>query len=551
MPTPTRLQLTWIDKSIQLKPEPRLLSEDPQKSYGSSTSNLLNNRLIFGDNLLAVKSLEQEFTGQIKCIYLDPPYNTGSAFAHYDDGLEHSLWLSLMYKRLVLLRRLLREDGSIWISIDDNECHYLKIVLDEIFGRSNFVASIIWQKNYAPADHAVKISESHEYILVFAKDLRKLQANRLPRRSSSDAKYKNPDMDLRGPWKPGDYTCSKSNIERPNLYYSIKHPLTGKNVWPKKSRVWAYSKEQHEENVRNKLIWWGKDGKNKVPSYKRLLSTVTDEGAAPLTLWPWDEVGHTQDGRKEQLALNPRDPFPTPKPEKLISRILKIASNPGDWVLDSFAGSGTTGAVAHKMERKWIMVELGEHCHTHIMPRLKKVIDGTDLGGISKEVGWTGGGGFRYFRLAPSLLTKDKWDNWVISREFNGPKLAEAVCKLEGFFYEPSDTVYWQQGHSTERDFIYVTTQHLNADQLSQLSDEVGAERTLLVLCTAFRLPKAGLDQYPNLTVKKLPKHVLSRCEWGHDDYSLKVENLRDSTSRTPLLEKSQRQSSSVKGVTK
>ena len=195
-------------------------------------------------------------------------------------------------------------------------------------------------------------------------------------------------------------------------------------------------------------------------------------------------------------------------------------------MLDSFAGSGTTGAVAHKMGRRWIMVELGEHCHTHIIPRLKKVIDSTDPGGITEAVNWKGGGGFRYYRLAPSLLEKDKWGQWVISKEFNPAMLAEAVCKLEGFTYAPSDTVYWQQGRSTERDFIYVTTQHLSADQLAQLSDEVGPERTLLVLCAAFRVLKGGTERYPNLTVKKIPKQVLSRCEWGHDDYSLKVENL-------------------------
>lgn len=203
--------------------------------------------------------------------------------------------------------------------------------------------------------------------------------------------------------------------------------------------------------------------------------------------------------------------------------MIELSTNKEDWVLDSFAGSGTTGAVAHKMGRHWIMVELGEHCHTHIIPRLKKVIDGQDSGGITEAVGWKGGGGFRYYRLAPSLLEKDKWGNWVISQEFNAAMLAEAVCKLEGFTYTPSDTVYWQHGHSTERDFIYVTTANLSHDQLLQLSDEVGGERSLLVVCSAFRGRKDG---YENLTVKKIPKAVLSRCEWGKDDYSLKVENL-------------------------
>jgi adenine-specific DNA-methyltransferase len=211
------------------------------------------------------------------------------------------------------------------------------------------------------------------------------------------------------------------------------------------------------------------------------------------------------------------------KPEGLIKRALELATNEGDWVLDSFAGSGTTGAVAQKMGRRWIMVELGEHCHSHIIPRLRSVIDATDTSGVTAALQWKGGGGFRYYRLAPSLLEKDKWGNWVINKEYNGGMLAEAVCKLEGFTYAPSDSVYWQHGHSTERDFIYVTTQNLSHDQLQQLSDEVGPNRSLLVMCSAFR---GKADRYPNLTIKKIPKAVLSRCEWGHDDYSLRIENL-------------------------
>lgn len=211
------------------------------------------------------------------------------------------------------------------------------------------------------------------------------------------------------------------------------------------------------------------------------------------------------------------------KPEVLLEIILRHFSEPGDLVLDSFAGSGTTGAVAHKMGRRWIMVELGEHCRTHIIPRLKKVIDGEDKGGVTDAVGWEGGGGFRYFKLAPSLLDTDKWGREVIARAYNAAMLAEALCKLEGFTYAPSDALYWQQGHSTERDFIYVTTQTLGVEQLTQLSEEVGPDRTLLVLCSAFR---GNTDRWPNLTVKKIPNHIRARCEWGHDDYSLNVENL-------------------------
>ena len=267
-------------------------------------------------------------------------------------------------------------------------------------------------------------------------------------------------------------------------------------------------------------IYFGKDN-NSQPNVIRFLDEV--EGFVPWTWWPHEEVGHTDEAKKEMHVLFGKgDAFITPKPERLLQRVLHIATNPGDLVLDSFAGSGTTGAVAHKMGRRWIMVELGEHCHTHIITRMKKVIDGEDPGGITKAVDWKGGGGFRYSRLAPSLLEKDKWGNWVINKTYNAAMLAEALCKLEGFTFAPSDSVYWQHGTSTERDFIYVTTANLTHEQLQQLSDEVGSERSLLVLCTAFR----GRGEYPNLTVKKIPKAVLARCEWGHDDYSLRVENL-------------------------
>ena len=242
-----------------------------------------------------------------------------------------------------------------------------------------------------------------------------------------------------------------------------------------------------------------------------------------MTVWLRSEVSDNQDAKREVMAFNSQEVFSTPKPEKLLRRIVMIASNPGDLVLDSFGGSGTTGAVAHKMGRRWIMVELGEHCHTHIIPRLKQVIDGTDQGGISEAVGWKSGGGFRYYRLAPSLLEKDKWDNWVVRKEFNPTMLAQAVCKLENFQYAPSDTIYWQQGHSTERDFIYVTTQNLNRDQLAAISEEVGESRSLLICCSAFRVKP---DAFPNLTLKKIPKAVMIRCEWGRDDYSLQIASL-------------------------
>ncbi len=278
------------------------------------------------------------------------------------------------------------------------------------------------------------------------------------------------------------------------------------------------------------LIWKnrGTASEHKWIPYSREYAPESPERPFPTI---WADL-HTTRQAKAHLkdVFDGEVMFDTPKPEPLIQRVIELATNPGDLVLDSFLGSGTTAAVAHKMGRRWIGIELGEHCHTHCLPRLKKVVDGADPGGITEAVGWKGGGGFRYYRLAPSLLTQDKWGHWVISSEYNAPMLAEALCKLEGFTFAPSETVYWQQGHSTERDFIYTTTSNLSDDQLQQLSEEVGPERSLLVLCSAFRGRKEG---YANLTVKKIPNTVLSRCEWGKDDYSLNVENL----PKAPLKE--------------
>lgn len=516
-----RLELTWIGKDERPRLEPRILVEEAERSYHAehrvSDGDLFDNRLIFGDNLLALKALEQEFAGKVKCIYIDPPYNTGSAFTHYDDGVEHSLWLSLMRDRLELLRRLLREDGSIWISIDDGESHYLKVLCDEIFGRRNFVSNVIWQKKYAPQNDAKWLSDSHDHIILFAKDKSVWRPNLLARTPEMNSHYKNPDNDPRGPWM-------SDNMSVKTYSAATDYPITtpsGRVVNPPASRCWAYSKDRLESLTADNRIWFGARGDG-VPRIKRFLSEV-QSGVVSKTIWLRDEVGDNQDAKKEVKEFNFESVFDTPKPERLIQRILELATNPGDLVLDSFAGSGTTGAVAHKMGRRWIMIELGEHCHTHIIPRLRKVIDGEDQGGISKDVNWKGGGGFRYYRLAPSLLKQDKYGNWVINKEYNAAQLAEAVCKHAGFRYQPSEEYYWQHGQSTEQDFIYVTTQSLTRGRLEILSDEVGAERTLLVYCAAFE----GREQdYENLTVKKIPNSILRKCEWGKDDYSLKIENL-------------------------
>lgn len=519
-----RLELTWIGKEIRPKLEPRILLEDAEKSYHAthrvSENDIFDNRLIFGDNLLALKALEQEFTGKVKCIFIDPPYNTGSAFEHYDDGVEHSIWLGLMRDRLEILRNLLSEDGSLWITIDDNEAHYLKVMCDEIFGRVNFVANVVWQKKYTVANDAKWFSENHDHILIFAKNKEVWRPYRLERTSQMDQRYRNPDNHPKGVWKSTPLYAKRLGSEKEQAFsFQFKNGV----VWtPPKGTSPRFPAETLRQLDENDEIWFGADGKAN-PSRKTFLSELKISGTPPATIWLHTDAGNNHEAREEVKCINTEDYFATPKPEKLMRRVLEIATNPGDLVLDSFAGSGTTGAVAQKMGRPWIMIELGEHCHTHIIPRLKKVIDGEDKGGITQTVNWKGGGGFRYYRLAPSLLQKDKWGNWVINKEYNPAMLAEALCKIEGFTYSPSDTFYWQHGYSTERDFIYVTTQNLSHEQLSQLADEVGQERTLLVLCSAFR---AKVDIFPNLTIKKIPQQILSRCEWGHDDYSLKTENL-------------------------
>ena len=524
-----KLELTWIGKEKRPKLEPRILLEDPENSYHAkhrvTDGDIFDNRLIFGDNLLALKALENEFSGEVKCVFIDPPYNTGSAFAQYDDGLEHSIWLGLMRDRLELIKRLLSDEGSLWITIDDNEAFYLKVLCDEVFGRSNFVSSIVWAKRVSPANDAKYFSSDHDFVLVYAKNKPLWKPNRLPRTEGQNSYYKNPDNDSRGPWNSVTYTGNKTREERPNLYYPIVNPNTGEQVFPPETLTWRYGKDTHADNEKKNLLYWGKDGKSKVPRLKMFLEDA--EPVVPRTIWPASEAGSTQSAMTEQKVLF-ATPFATPKPEALLQRILHIASKEGDIVLDSFAGSGTTGVVAHKMGRRWIMVELGEHCHTHIIPRMKKVIDGEDKGGISEAVGWQGGGGFRYYRLAPSLIVNDRWGNPVINPEFNAAMLAEALAKLEGFTYAPSETHWWQHGHSSERDFIYVTTQNLSAEQLQALADEVGPERSLLVCCAAFHGVTAtkAAERWPNLTLKKIPKMVLARCHWGRDDYSLNVTNL-------------------------
>ncbi len=564
MSRPPRLELTWIGKENRPKLEPRILLEDPEKSYhaahrvkcsreelgreeaqkahkgksGSASSALLggddvgdlfDNRLIFGDNLLALKALEAEFTGKVKCIYIDPPYNTGSAFTHYDDGIEHSIWLSLMRDRLEILRRLLSEDGSIWVNIDDNEGHYLKVLMDELYGRNNFVTTFIWQKVDSPNDNKVPITPDHDFLICFAKDKASVQFKQKEDASLLDA-YRSDDVE---PRLHRDRLLKKNGknslrADRPSMFFPIKGP-DDEDVWPihddGREARWALGKASvHRLVEANDIVWKnrGSNGEAKWVPYTREFAPENPTRPHPTI---WTDCLTTRQAKAHQKQFLPAgvEPFDTPKTEELLSRVLAMSTNPGDLVLDSFAGSGTTGAVEQKMGRRWIMVELGDHCHTHIIPRMKKVVDGEDPGGVTKAVDWNGGGGFRCYRIAPSLIEKDKFDNPVISKQFNPAMLAEALCKMMGYRYAPDDEHYWMHGQSTESDFIYVTTQSLTREQLAKLSDDVGEGRSLLVCCASFRTRS---NAFENLTIRKIPKAVLARCEWGKDDYSLQIAEL-------------------------
>jgi adenine-specific DNA-methyltransferase len=441
-------------------------------------------------------------------------------------------------------------DGTLFVHIDDNELGYLICLLDEIFGRANRLYVVTFKQGSATGHKSINPGcvSTTNFLLIYAKSKLSWSPNRVFTARERDGRYGQFIENIDDPFESWTITTLMKA-------FAMSYGLSEKDA-----RALAKAEPQKLDDfvVRNatkvirtarpsydgvsgdarKLIDQSKQDKGrifKLPRdgytdiylkggerllfYSDKLKVIDGKQVAgePLTTL-WDDI------LSNNLHAEGAVEFPkSKKPETLIKRVLDLTTNPGDLVLDSFLGSGTTAAVAHKMGRRWIGIELGEHCETHCLPRLKKVVDGEDPGGITAAVGWKGGGGFRYYRLAPSLLEKDKWGNWVVSKEYNAAMLAEAVCKLEGFSYEPSDSLYWQHGHSTERDFIYTTTANLSHDQLQELSDEVGPERSLLVVCSAFRGRKEG---YPNLTVKKIPNAVLTRCEWGKDDYSLKVENL-------------------------
>lgn len=390
--------LEWHKRDDDLKATAktpyRLLQPIRSLSYGDEDAP---NMLIQGDNLEALKALLPYYAGQVKCIFIDPPYNTKSAFEHYDDNLEHAQWLSMMYPRMVLLRELLAEDGSMWITLDDNEAHYFKVMCDEIFGRKNFVSNVIWQKKFSPQNDAKWISSSHDHLLCYARSKATWFPNALPRTVQMDERYKNPDSDPRGVWASTDLTRAE---HRDRDYWGLITP-SGNEVFPAKGRSWSRPKASIEKLRADGRLWFGPQG-DRMPRLKKYLAEM-EGGLTPQSLWLHADVGSNQEAKREILSLAFGSVFDTPKPERLIHRILHLSTNPDDIVLDSFIGSGTTAAVAHKMGRRWIGIEMGEHARTHCQPRLVKVIQG-EQGGISKSVNWQGGGGFRFYQLGPKVF---------------------------------------------------------------------------------------------------------------------------------------------------
>lgn len=544
-----KLELTWIGKYDEIKVEPRILLEDKSKGYGDQNTE---NMLIHGDNLLALKALEQDFAGKIKCIYIDPPFNTGAAFEHYDDNLEHSIWLDLLARRLKILHALLCEEGCIFVNLDDSESAYAKVLLDEIFGRINYINEIIVATNkpFGYKSTSNNLFKQANHILFYAKDKSKFILN-------TDAIFVEKSYDPQYKW----VFCNTDKEEKDWTWRNIRDIVAEKLGYSTATEAKRELKEEFEQEIalfaienadkvfrtasvtggalikRRNTINASKKNKNmilrhpnddmdymfiggeRVIFYKDRLKLIDGQllpGELITDIW--------NDIPVEGLSSEGGVDFPKgKKPEKLIQRCIAMSTSPGDWVLDSFLGSGTTAAVAHKMGRRWIGIELGDHCYTHCLPRLKAVLDG-EQGGISKAVNWQGGGGFRFFELAPSLLKKDKYGNWVIDERYNADMLAAAMAKHQGFTYSPDSEVFWKQGYSFEKDYIFTTTQFVTLEYLELIHQEMAEDESLLICCKAFQ---DGADQrYENINVKKIPQVLLNKCDFGVESYSLNIVGL-------------------------
>ena len=534
-----KLELTWIGKGEDPVLEPRILIEDPTKSYGDPKSE---NMLIHGDNLLALKALEQDYTNRIKCIYIDPPYNTGNAFEYYDDNLEHSIWLNLMYARLLILKKLLNSDGCILIQLDDTEVHYCKTVMDDIFGRNNFICSIA-VKSSTPSGlktaHKNKtIIKQKDFILLYKGNGNLKVKPQYTKKEKWDGHYSfyyDPDkrvsFNLKDLLVKNGFLKVGQKLEDLDIYdkefkkFYLKHQ---NHIYREQPTIPDSAKTKSLETPNEIIKYPVKDGKFNYAlngrrlgflnnSIRKLEDGSEDIGILLCDFWSDIDFQNTQNEGGVK--------FPSSKkPEKLIFRILKLFTEKNDVVLDSFLGSGTTAAVAHKMKRKYIGIELGDHAYTHSLKRLIKVVDGKDLNGVTKLVNWKGGGGFKFYELAPSLLNKDEHGNWIISKEYNADMLAAAVAKNNGFKYSPDQNFYWKQGQSSEKDFIFTTTNFVTVEFLDKIHDEIQPGESLLICCKAFQ--ESCENRFSNITIKKIPLMLLGKCEFGKEDYSLNIINV-------------------------
>ena len=566
-----KLELTWIGKGDEPAVEPRILLHDPSKDYGDPAAD---NMLIHGDNLLALKALEQEFAGRVKCIYIDPPYNTGEAFEEYDDNLEHSIWLRLMYSRLCILHSLLSEDGILFVQLNDEEMNYCKVMLDEIFGRSNFINLVALKtKNTAGASGGgedKRLKKNVEFILMYAKRYDAFQP--------FQNVYSEEDLfelieDMRSQGKSWKYTSILTDVgtqidERIVLdgggdeilvqkFKGVQRTTINSLVrdgMPEKDAYAAYfdqifSDTNAQTSIRTRIIdefvqlaedealiasYIPKTGRDKGKRvYHHYISPTIRR-----VIWLKDTAEKVADGRivkKEKLGTY-WDGFNWnnvnkeggvvftggKKPEALIQRIIEMSTEPGDIVLDSFLGSGTTAATAHKLGRRYIGVELGEHCYSQCLLRLQRVVDG-DQTGISPSISWQGGGGFKFYELAPTLIVTDKHEQSVISDKYNAQMLVAAIAKLNGYNYAPDADVFWKQGKSQAGSYIFVTTEYLTAAQLDDISRDLPEYERLLICAPAFDI---GLGKrYENINVRKIPQSVLDKCKYGVDNYNLNIVN--------------------------
>ena len=551
-----RLELTWVGKYDEPTVEPRILLEDKSKSYGDPQSE---NMLIHGDNLIALQALQQDYAGRIKCIFIDPPYNTGAAFEHYDDNVEHSTWLSLMKSRLVLLHQLLSDNGTLFIQIDDNEQAYLKVLCDEIFGRQNYINMVsVNAKVSAGASGGgedKRLKKNIEYILIYAKDINNFEPFHPVYKKTELMTY---IQRMKEDNKSFKYTTVLYRCENREYFKTIKdgagddiviekvldyetksvkqvaqlEGITEEEVYEKYyDRIMTTTNAQTSIRTR---VWDATDSENNMYIATYTPKTGKDKGTVKelifmgkqkvLVIWLKDTTEHIKGKiyKKERVGtywdgfswINVTKEggvlFPMgKKPESLLKQILEMATEPGDYVLDSFLGSGTTAAAAHKFGRKWIGVELGEHAYTHCKTRLDKVVDGTDQGGISKELDWQGGGGYHFYELAPSLLVKnDKLPIYQINPSYTFEMLCEAICKIEGFRYKPQDVFH---GHSSEKRFIHITTEFVNAGYIKSLSARLAEGQSLLIYGTKIQSDMILPD---NIEVKKIPKDLLEKCDF-------------------------------------